>query len=64
MGASRSRIARDGTGARRNAGPGAGSRSRIDVARGIEMGEGRGDPRMLVLLESLRTNLFRLWSDA
>lgn len=36
----------------------------VEEARGIEMAEGRRDPRMLVLLESLRTNLFRLWSDA
>ena len=24
---------------------------------------GNGDPRLLVLLESLRTNLFRMWAD-
>lgn len=34
----------------------------IDEAKGIEMRE-RRDPRMVVLLESLRTNLFRMWSD-
>lgn len=34
----------------------------IDEARAIELGS-RRDERMLVLLESLRTNLFRMWSD-
>ena len=33
-----------------------------EEARTIEMAE-RRDPRMLVLLESMRTNLFRMWSD-
>jgi hypothetical protein len=36
----------------------------VEEARAIEMRDDRRDPRMLVLLESLRTNLFRLWSDA
>ena len=35
----------------------------IDEARAIEFQRG-ADPRMTVLLESLRTNLFRMWSDA
>ena len=34
----------------------------LDEARTIEHGRG-ADPRMQVLLESLRTNLFRMWSD-
>jgi PKHD-type hydroxylase len=35
----------------------------LDEARAMEMAGARS-PRMLVLLESLRTNLFRMWSDA
>lgn len=34
----------------------------LDEARGLELAS-RKDPRMTVLLESLRTNLFRKWSD-
>lgn len=34
----------------------------IDEARALEHARG-ADPRMHVLLESLRTNLFRMWSD-
>ncbi|HET9484441.1 MAG TPA: Fe2+-dependent dioxygenase [Xanthomonadales bacterium] len=34
----------------------------LDELRNAEMAE-RRDPRTLVLLESLRTNLFRMWSD-
>lgn len=34
----------------------------IDELRVLEH-EGRKDPRAVVLLESLRTNLFRMWSD-
>ena len=34
----------------------------LDELRSIEM-QSRRDPRALVLLESLRTNLFRMWSD-
>jgi PKHD-type hydroxylase len=34
----------------------------LEEARTIEMARER-NPRMLVLLESLRTNLFRMWSD-
>lgn len=34
----------------------------LDEARLLELGT-RKDPRMTVLLESLRTNLFRKWSD-
>ena len=34
----------------------------LDEARSLELAT-RKDPRMTVLLESLRTNLFRKWSD-
>jgi PKHD-type hydroxylase len=34
----------------------------LDEARGLELAQ-RKDPRMIVLLESVRTNLFRMWSD-
>jgi predicted 2-oxoglutarate/Fe(II)-dependent dioxygenase YbiX len=34
-----------------------------DEARRLAI-EAGSDPRQLVLIESLRTNLFRLWSDA
>lgn len=34
----------------------------LDEARGLELAQ-RKDPRMVVLLESVRTNLFRMWSD-
>ena len=34
----------------------------LDEARSLELAS-RKDPRMTVLLESLRTNLFRKWSD-
>ena len=35
----------------------------LEEARAMEMA-GAKSPRMLVLLESVRTNLFRMWSDA
>jgi PKHD-type hydroxylase len=37
----------------------------IEEARSIEMGRGeQAEMRMLLMLGSLRNNLFRMWSDA